>query len=446
MSWNNKIIWSEGMFLRPQHFQQQTRYLENFIENRCSAFGKHAWGFSELKIDEPLLGLGKFAVTEARGIFPDGTPFNIPELDDPPPPKDISEVVHNSVIYLNLPLKRSSAVDVDLSGEYVGLTRNLSRDYEVVDTTATGAEYATSKIEVGKLHLKYLLEEEQRSDYACLGMARIVECKADKSIVLDSTYIPTVVDCQAAIGLTNLLKELSGLLHHRGEALAGRVSVSGRGGAAEIADFLFLQVVNRYTPLLSHLSQFTGFHPEAFYRLLLELSGELATFTRENRRSVDFPPYQHHDLCKSLTPVMDDLRKSLTRVLEQTAISIPMKEKKYGVRVAVIKDKDLFDSASWVIAVRADMPTEALRKDFPSQVKIGSVEQIRELVNVQLHGIKVHPLPVAPRQIPYHSGSIYFEMEKQGKYWESLKESGGLATHISGQFPGLEMELWAIKG
>ena len=446
MSWNNKVIWSEGMFLRPQHFQQQTRYLENFIEKRCSAFGKYGWGFSSIKIDETLLGLGKFAISEAQGIFPDGTPFNIPELDDPPPPKEISELVHNSVIYLNMPLKRVSAVNVDLSGEHVGLTRNLSHDYEVMDTTATRAESATSKIEVGRLHLNYLLEEEQRSDYASLGVARIVECKADKSIVLDSTYIPTVVDCQAATGLTNLLNELSGLLHHRGEALAGRVSVSGRGSAAEIADFLFLQVVNRYTPMVSHLSKFAGLHPEALYRLLLELSGELATFTREDRRPVDYPLYQHHDLYESLTPVMDDLRQSLTRVLEQTAISIPIQEKKYGIRVAVINDKELLDKASWVIAVRADMPTEALRKDFPAQVKIGSVEQIRELVNVQLHGIKVHPLPVAPRQIPYHSGSIYFELEKKGKYWESLKESGGLAAHVGGKFPGIEMELWAIKG
>lgn len=446
MAWNNKVIWSEGMFLRPQHFQQQTRYLEHFIESRCGAFGKYGWGFSSLKIDEPLLGLGKFAVSEARGIFPDGTPFNIPELDDPPPPKEISEMVHDSVIYLSLPLRRVSAVDADLSGEYVGLTRNRSRNYEVMDTTATSAEYATSTIEVGKLHLNYLLEDEQRSDYACLGTARIVECKADKSIVLDSGYIPTVVDCQVAAGLTNLLNELSGLLHHRGEALAGRVSVSGRGSAAEIADFLFLQVVNRYSPLINHLAGFAGLHPEELYRLLLELSGELSTFTRENRRAVDFPSYQHHALSETLTPVMDDLRQSLTRVLEQTAISIPMQEKKYGIRIAVINDKTLLDSASWVIAVHADMPTEVLRNDFPARVKIGSVEQIQELVNIQLPGIKVHPLPVAPRQIPYHAGSVYFELEKQSKFWKNLKDSGALATHLSGSFPGIEMELWAIKG
>ncbi|MBT8438593.1 MAG: type VI secretion system baseplate subunit TssK, partial [Gammaproteobacteria bacterium] len=51
MSWNNKVIWSEGMFLRPQHFQQQTRYLENYVEGRAALLTNHPWGFNRLQID-----------------------------------------------------------------------------------------------------------------------------------------------------------------------------------------------------------------------------------------------------------------------------------------------------------------------------------------------------------------------------------------------------------
>jgi type VI secretion system protein ImpJ len=29
--WDNKIIWSEGLFLQPHHFQQHDRYLEHLI-------------------------------------------------------------------------------------------------------------------------------------------------------------------------------------------------------------------------------------------------------------------------------------------------------------------------------------------------------------------------------------------------------------------------------
>jgi type VI secretion system protein ImpJ len=143
---------------------------------------------------------------------------------------------------------------------------------------------------------------------------------------------------------------------------------------------------------------------------------------------------------------MDDVRKALSTVLEQTAISIPLNEKRYGIHVGSVADKSLFEHASFVLAVSAEMPNETLRNDFPNRVKIGSVEQISELVNVQLQGIKINPLPVAPRQIPFHAGSVYFELEKGGEYWDKLKLSGAIALHLSGDFPGVSMEFWAIKG
>lgn len=444
MSWNNKVIWSEGMFIRPQHFQQQIRYIENFIEGRCSAFGAYGWGFSALKIDQKLLSLGKFSITEARGIFPDGTPFNIPEDDPSPGPFDVPDNARNAVVYLSLPLKRQGVLDADVADAHVGLVRNRLCDDNTMDATSTNN--GAADIQVGQLGLSYLLESEVMSDHTTIAIAKIVERKADSRIVLNSHFIPPAVSCQAVSVLTGFLNELSGLLQHRVEALAGRVSLSGRGGAAEISDYLFLQVVNRYTPIFAHYAAMSVLHPESLYRDVIALAGELATFTGASRQTASFPVYKHHDLEATFTPAMDDVRQALTTVLEQKAIPIPLKEKRYGIHVGDIGDKTLLEHASFVLAVSADMPNEALRSDFPSRVKIGSVEQISELVNVQLQGIKVNPLPVAPRQIPYHAGSIYFELEKGGEYWNKLKLSGAIALHLSGEFPGISMEFWAIKG
>ena len=76
MSENNRIVWSEGLFLRPQHFQQQERYLEGYVRGprrrRCVRI---RWGFTELEIERDLLAIGKFGLRRARGVFPDGTPF-----------------------------------------------------------------------------------------------------------------------------------------------------------------------------------------------------------------------------------------------------------------------------------------------------------------------------------------------------------------------------------
>ncbi len=78
MSWNSKVIWSEGMFLQPQHLQQHDRYIEKLLEGRTRPIAAYGWGFSALVLDEAALALGKVAISSARGIFPDGTPFDFP--------------------------------------------------------------------------------------------------------------------------------------------------------------------------------------------------------------------------------------------------------------------------------------------------------------------------------------------------------------------------------
>ena len=73
-------------------------------------------------------------------------------------------------------------------------------------------------------------------------------------------------------------------------------------------------------------------------------------------------------------------------------------------------------------------------------------ERIRDLVNLQLPGINLLPLPVAPRQIPFHAGSTYYELDRGSEHWQQLGNSGGFAFHIAGQFPGLNLAFWAIRG
>ena len=89
---------------------------------------------------------------------------------------------------------------------------------------------------------------------------------------------------------------VEGLLHHRGEAIAGRMTETGQGGVAEIADLMLLQVVNRLEPFVAHLTAMKGLHPEELYRYLLQIAGELATFTTSSRRPAELPVYRHDDL------------------------------------------------------------------------------------------------------------------------------------------------------
>jgi type VI secretion system protein ImpJ len=323
------------------------------------------------------------------------------------------------------------------------LARYECREIDVRDVTTQSA--GTSPMQVGPLKTRLMFGSDQLGEYSTIPVAHIVEAKVDKQVVLSDSHIPSVANVRASLVLDAFVKEFLGMLHQRGEALAGRVVATGRGGAAEIADFLLLQVVNRLQPLIKHLVAEDQLHPEDLYRICLMAAGEFATFTSASKRVPDWPPYKHDDLRTSFAPVIGAIRESLSAVLEQTATAIPLQQKKYGISVAVVPDRSLLNTAKFVLAVNADVPAETIRTRFPAQVKIGSVEKIRELVNVALPGVALVALNVAPRQIPYHSGFAYFQLDRTSDTWAQLATSGGIAIHVAGEFPGLQMELWAIK-
>lgn len=444
MSWNSKVVWSEGMFLRPQHFQQQDRYIETLVRGRADHLRPYDWGFKELVLDQEALSLGKVALADARGILPDGTPFSIPDDDEPPPPLDIADELRDTEIVLALPLRRPGAAEADREAGLESVVRYHTQEYEARDNNA-GFDNSV-QIEIGKRRFRLLVRRGDLREYAGAGIARVVEKRSDQSVVLDRRYIPPTLDCRNNGLLAGFVSELNGLLHQRGEALAARVTASGRGGVAEIADFLLLQVVNRFGPLFAHLAEMADLHPESFYQTGLQLGGELATFTNRGKRPARFPVYDHDDLKNTFEPLMRELRQSLSMVLEQNAIQLPLQERKYGIHVSPITDRSLLSSATFVLAVGADVPAETLLKQFPRQIKIGPVEHIRQLVNSALPGIELRALPVAPRQMPYHAGTTYFELSKGSEHWKQMANSGGFAFHVGGQFPGLEMAFWAIKG
>jgi type VI secretion system protein ImpJ len=432
----NRVAWTEGMFLRVQHFQQADRWADRLVRDRTEPLSPYPWGFLELSIDRTALGIGRFALTSVRGILADGTPISAPDQCDLPPPIQLSEGKGASAVYLSLPMRRPGAAEfADPDGDNAARLRRS--DYDAEDANADTS--FTAAIAVGRLALGLKLDTDERAGFETLPIARIVEVRADLSVILDDEMVPPVLSMGANPRLRGFVTELLGLVRHRAEAIARRAGDPSLRGSAEIGDYLVLQALNRAAPVLAHLNAQAGqIHPETAYRTLVALAGELATFTAANRLPVEFPDYNHIDPAATFVPVLNELRRSLSAVLDQSAVLIPLEERRHGVRVGMIADAGLKTGAAFVLSVRSDMPQENLRRLLPNQIKIGPVERIAELVNVR-------PMPVAPRQLPFQSGSVYFELGTDGDIWRSVTASGTVAIHLAAEFPGLEMELWGIR-
>ncbi|RJG41564.1 type VI secretion system baseplate subunit TssK [Mesorhizobium sp. DCY119] len=441
----NRVAWSEGMFLRVQHFQQADRWTERLVRMTTRELAAYPWGVAEIAIDRSALAIGQFALSNLRGILPDGTLFEAPVDADLPPPLDLDETVKNATIYLALPARRPGKADVAING---GASSNgvrvVASHYEAPDSNVETDFMAP--IDVGRLSLRYLKSGDELAGYELIGLARVIEVRSDKAVILDPEYIAPSLNCAAEPRLSELVTELLGIVRHRAEAIAERIGDPTIRGTAEVGDYFLLQILNRADPMLRHISaNATRMHPMIFFENCIQLAGELATFTMDSKRASDFPPYRHDDLKGTFAAVFDDLRTSLSAVLEQAAVSIELSERRHGVRVGTINDRTLFKEAGFVLAVRAEMSAEDIRRKLPAQIKVGPVERIAELVNVALPGIPVRPLPVLPRQLPYRSGTIYFELDTKNPLWKQLDTSGAIALHLAGDFPGIELELWALR-
>ncbi len=445
MSQDNKVIWTEGMFLRPQHFQQQDRNFQSWVETRCSGLQTYSWGLTKLELDQQMLTLGKIALALCQGVFPDGTPFCIPDQKSLFEPLDVPPDTKNKIIYLSLPVRRTAGKELTWDNNRDELSRYRLKEIDVKDTH-TQFDQDNVTIQSAELWIRLRLSSQNKDAFVTIPIAKIIEVKTDKQIILDNSFIPTCLNVGASNQLIGYSKEIEGMLHHRGEAIGQRLGSPGAGGAAEIVDFLYLQIINRYEPLFSHFNSLTQLHPERLFSNLILMLGELSTITQTNHRPIALPAYIHENLTQSFEPVIAALRKALSWEPSYRAIPIPLEEHPHQIRTAIIADRQLLNTADFILAVNADITTEKLRSHLPRQTTIATREKLHDLVMSQVPGIKLNALAVAPRQIPFHKGMTYFELDKNHSLWKELEKNGTIAMHFSGDYPGLELEFWAIRG
>lgn len=445
MSWNGKPLWSEGMFMHPQHLQQLDRHVEYLVDHRAQPLKPFGWGFVSMTIDHDLLSQGRIALASCQAVLRDGTVIDIPDTDAKLKPYPVTENAAGKRMLLAVPIRRKGDQEVVGSGEAEEqATRFVAEDMNVSDIT--DRDNAPVAIRIGRLNARLMLEDDDVKEYITLPVCRIREVNANGVVSLSDSFMPPMLDCNAAPVFSDLIREINGMLRNRADTLADRVAGVGQQNAlSDVLDFVMLQFVNRYDQWFSHLAAQSGLHPHDLYLACLQLAAELSTFHSGRRRPDAAPTYVQDDLETSFAPLIMRIREGLSIVTERAAVPLPLEERAYGIRVSPISDRGLVRDATFVIAAAADLAPEQVRQSLPANIKVGPVEEIREFVNYQLPGIQLQPLSVVPRALPYRSGYTYFELVKSNDIWPKLDSSAAFAFHVSGAFPGLKLEFWAIR-
>lgn len=442
----SKVIWQEGLFALPQHFQQQQRNQEYLLNQRINAQGDFVWGFTTLSVNTELLAQGKLMLDHASGCMPDGTVFSIPEQDQLPVPYQPVDLAKpgSHDIYLALPV--ISDITCEIEGrrsagqgtERYRLTRSDIRDLH-------SDEGDVQQLVLGQLAPKIVSGADDLSALVTLPLCRIRSQLPNGALVLDDQFIPTCQAIRVSPLLNGFAGDVQGLISNRASELAKRIGSPEQSGIADVAEFMMLQMLNRSQMHFTHRTHLHTLHPESFYLYLVRLLGELMTFTENSRLPCPIEVYNHRDLTQSFKTVIPELRRALNTVLMPRAQNLPLIFSD-GVYIATVNDPTLLQSGSFVLAVRARMPQNQIILQFTQQSKIAATDKIRNVVSVQVPGVPLTPRTAAPRQLPYHDGYVYFDLDKGAGAWQDVVKAGAMALHISGTFPELDLQLWAIRG
>ena len=156
MNYNKKVIWNEGMFLTPHHFQQWDRYNETLFAERLQSLSPFGWGVSDLSIDTDGLINGSFTLLGFRGILPDGLMIRTPDQDMLPETRSITELFPPSSdhldVYLGVPVYNPGAVNYRFNDSPVSRATRFIAEYVKVPDDNTGEN--VREIAVARKNLK----------------------------------------------------------------------------------------------------------------------------------------------------------------------------------------------------------------------------------------------------------------------------------------------------
>lgn len=443
MTDKNKVVWSEGLFLRTQHLQQQDRYVEGLVRGSIHASPLQNFGFRNLTLDSAALEAGHIGIESADGIFPDGTPFSIPETMDAPAPVPVTAKSESGLVSLAVAIEIPGSATIDSAHAEPSGARLRGVIATVRDTIRGGA--GPEEIEVARLAPLFIMPEQDGAGYISLPIARIDSLKSDGSVALDDGFLPPALVMAAAPWYANFAKELVVGLDRITEA-HGNLVLGGAGRSVE--NLLILELANTARPRIAHMQSNDLFHPAEYFLELAGLAGRMATFGSNSRRLTEFPVYNHIDPQPAFEALVDTLRSLILslRHVEPKSRALPVAKHSKNVWKVRLDNPELLKASRIVVRVGSNMSEDMMRKIFVDQATVGAADEFDKLWKSRLPGISLRPLHSQPREIPYDGDRLCLELDRKSEHWASLLDAPGFIIGVSGKLEDEpEIDCYAVN-
>jgi type VI secretion system protein ImpJ len=116
-----------------------------------------------------------------------------------------------------------------------------------------------------------------------------------------------------------------------------------------------------------------------------------------------------------------------------------------SVYVGRVEDERLLAEAEFFIGVNAKIPEGQLIERVPRVIKIASRDVIDGVIGSGLPGVTLTHASPPPAPIPTRIGFHYFNLDRNGVFWKSIRDSRTVAVYVPQEFVDQKLELYAIK-
>jgi len=395
----SRLVWSEGMYLAPHHFQAQARYFEDAVHFVSSALWFAGYGLAGCELDEEALHNGTVSLVHARGIFPDGLVFHMPECDPLPEPRNITElfspVADRLTVHLGIPRHRPEGANC---------------------APADAQSDANVRYRAG--HFVY-----------------------------DPEFIPPCVRITASQRLLEILRRLIDILSEKSATLSRSPAEGGEMAAAfsrhEVAGFWFLHCVNSALVALRNLCYSKRGHPEEVFIELSRLAGSLCTFGLDTDPA-KLPLYDHDHLGECFGALDEQIRFQLETVIPTNCVSIPLQPVRNYFYEGPVSDQRCLGRSRWIFSVRAELGEADLITKAPQLIKVCSAGFIAKLVQRALPGLTLTHLPVPPAAVSPRVDHQYFSVTRAGPCWDHIVQTRRVGVYVPGELPKPEVGLHVV--
>jgi type VI secretion system protein ImpJ len=105
---------------------------------------------------------------------------------------------------------------------------------------------------------------------------------------------------------------------------------------------------------------------------------------------------------------------------------------------------EVFARSELVLAARAEVEPRRMRDEFPRQTVLGPVEEFDDLWYSRIAGVPLQWRERAPRVLPFMDGFSFYDLDRNNPYWQRVMRSESLALGIDGEWPSIQIRLFAL--